>query len=702
MQKNLVIVESPAKAKTIGKFLGKNYKVKASVGHVRDLPKSSLGIDTDNNFEPKYITIRGKGPVIKELKSEAKKADKIFLATDPDREGEAISWHLAHILGLSEDDLIRIEFNEITKEAVAKAIKKPRPINKDLVDAQQGRRILDRLVGYKISPLLWKKIRKGLSAGRVQSVTVKLICDREKEIENFIPEEYWSIKGIFNSGNDEFEANFYGELDNKKEIKFDLKTKEEVDEILNYLKDKKYNIYEVKTGTKKRNPYPPYTTSTLQQDASKRLGFSTKKTMMIAQQLYEGIDVKKEGTVGLITYIRTDSMRISEEAIKSANGFICDNYGKEYSTGGRVYKNKKSGEVQDAHEGIRPTSIVRVPDNIKESLTKDQYKLYKLIWERFVASQMSSAVYETITVKILSGKYIFRASGSKLKFDGFMKIYDSGDKNENELNISSINEGMEVKLKKLEPNQHFTQPPAQYSEATLIKTLEDLGIGRPSTYSPTISTILSREYVTLENKYFKPTELGILVTELLEEYFKDIVNKEFTAAMEDRLDDVADGKYSWVKVVDEFYSDFSKVLKIAEEEIEKIEIKEEVTDVICEKCGRNMVIKYGRYGKFLACPGYPECKNTKPILQELNVNCPLCGGKVVERKSKKGRRFYGCSNYPKCNFVSWDEPIEEKCPKCGSMLVKKGSRNNITIKCTEKTCDYERKEEKPKNKKINR
>ncbi|WP_077367430.1 type I DNA topoisomerase [Anaerosalibacter sp. Marseille-P3206] len=699
MQKNLVIVESPAKAKTIGKFLGKNYKVKASVGHVRDLPKSSLGIDIDNNFEPKYITIRGKGPVIKELKSEAKKADKIFLATDPDREGEAISWHLAHILELSEDDLIRIEFNEITKEAVAKAIKKPRPINKDLVDAQQGRRILDRLVGYKISPLLWRKIRKGLSAGRVQSVTVKLICDREKEIENFIPEEYWSIKGIFNSGNDEFEANFYGELDNKKEIKIDLKTKEEVDEILNYLKDKKYNIHEVKTGTKKRNPYPPYTTSTLQQDASKRLGFSTKKTMMIAQQLYEGIDLKKEGTVGLITYIRTDSMRISEDAIKSTNDFIYSNYGKEYSTGGRVYKNKKGGEVQDAHEAIRPTSIVRIPDNIKESLTKDQYKLYKLIWERFVASQMSPAIYETITVKILSGKYLFRASGSKMKFDGFMKLYDSGDKNENELNISSINEGAEVKLKKLEPNQHFTQPPAQYSEATLIKTLEDLGIGRPSTYAPTISTILSREYVILQNKYFKPTELGILVTELLEEYFKDIVDKEFTAAMEDRLDDVADGKYSWVKVVDEFYSDFSKVLKIAEEEIEKIEIKEEVTDVLCEKCGRNMVVKYGRYGKFLACPGYPECKNTKPILQELNVNCPLCGGKVVERKSKKGRRFYGCSNYPKCNFVSWDEPIEEKCPKCGNMLVRKGTRNNITIKCTEKTCDYERKEDKTKKQK---
>lgn len=700
MQKNLVIVESPAKAKTIGKFLGKNYKVKASVGHVRDLPKSSLGIDIDNNYKPKYITIRGKGPVIKELKSEAKKADKILLATDPDREGEAISWHLAHILGLGEDEPIRIEFNEITKEAVSKAIKAPRSINKDLVDAQQGRRILDRLVGYKISPLLWKKIRKGLSAGRVQSVTVKLICDREREIENFTPEEYWSIKGIFENKNEKLEANFYGELENDKEVKIDLKNKKEVDEILNYLKDKKYYIHEIKKGTKRRNPYPPYTTSTLQQDASKRLGFSTKKTMMIAQQLYEGIDVKKEGTVGLITYIRTDSMRISEEAIKQANDFIIDNYGKEYSAGGRVFKNKKKGEIQDAHEAIRPTSVKRIPDNIKESLTKDQYKLYNLIWERFIASQMKPAIYETISCKILSGKYIFRASGSKLKFDGFMKIYNSGDKDENELNISSLKEGEEIKLNALEPNQHFTQPPAPYSEATLIKYLEELGIGRPSTYSPTISTILSREYVILENKYLRPTELGFLVTELLEEYFKDIVNKEFTAAMEERLDDVAEGKTTWENVVNEFYADFSKVLKIAEDEIEKIEIEEEVTDVICEKCGRNMVVKYGRYGKFLACPAYPECKNTKPILQELNVSCPVCGGTIVERKSKKGRRFYGCSNYPDCNFVSWDEPIEERCPKCGNLLVKKGSRRNTKIKCTNKTCDYEKKEEKKQ--KINK
>lgn len=694
MQKNLVIVESPAKAKTIGKFLGKNYKVVASVGHVRDLPKSSLGIDVENNYKPKYITIRGKGPVIKELKSEAKKANKVYLATDPDREGEAISWHLSYILGLEEDELIRIEFNEITKEAVSNAIKKPRAINKDLVEAQQARRILDRLVGYKISPLLWKKIRKGLSAGRVQSIAVKLICDREKEIENFIPEEYWSIKAIFNNENDKFEANFYGQLDGEDEIKMDLKTKNEVDAILTEIENKKYNIYEIKKGSKKRNPYPPYTTSTLQQDASKRLGFSTKKTMMIAQQLYEGIDVKGEGTLGLITYIRTDSIRISKEALKNADDFIVDNFGKKYSSGGRQFKNKKSGEVQDAHEAIRPTSINRIPNEISESLTKDQYKLYKLIWERYVASQMSPALYETMTVKIQCGKYLFRSSGSSLKFDGFLKIYGNIEQDEEELNISLLKEGEEVKLNCLEPNQHFTQPPASYSEATLIKTLEELGIGRPSTYSPTISTILSREYVVLENKYFKPTELGILVTELLEEYFKDVINEEFTAQMEEKLDEVADGKYSWVSLVDDFYTNFSKVLKIAEEEIEKIEIKEEVTDVICEKCGRNMVVKYGRYGKFLACPAYPECKNTKPFLDELDVNCPLCGGTIVERKSKRGRRFYGCSNYPDCKFASWDEPIDEKCPKCGNLLVKKKSRSGAKIKCTNKSCNYERKDSK--------
>lgn len=688
MQKNLVIVESPAKAKTIGKFLGKNYKVKASVGHVRDLPKSSLGIDIENNFEPKYITIRGKGPVIKELKDEAKKANKVYLATDPDREGEAISWHLAYILGLNGESPIRIEFNEITKDAITNSIKKPRPINKDLVDAQQARRVLDRLVGYKISPLLWRKIRKGLSAGRVQSVTVKLICDREKEIEKFIPEEYWTIKAIFEKEGQQFEALFYGKLKDGKELKIELKNKSEVDEIIEKLFNQKYVINEVKKGNKKRNPYPPYTTSTLQQDASKRLGFSTKKTMMVAQQLYEGIDIKGEGSLGLITYIRTDSTRISEEAQKEANKYIEESYGKEYAIGGRKFKSKGNKEVQDAHEGIRPTSVFRKPDHIKESLTLDQYKLYKLIWERFIASQMAVAVYETLTVKILCNNYIFRATGSKLIFDGFLKVYNVSDEDEKDIDMPSLMEDENIDLYKINPNQHFTQPPPRYTEASLIKSLEELGIGRPSTYSPTITTILNREYVMIENKYFKPTELGILVNELLEEYFEDIVNKEFTAEMEDKLDEVAEGGYSWKKVVSEFYTGFNAFLQKAEKEIDKIKIEEEVTDVICDKCGRNMVVKYGRYGKFLACPGYPECKNTKPLVQELKVKCPLCGNKIVERKSKKGRKFYGCSNYPNCNFLSWDKPIEEKCPKCGGILVEKKNKDGKNIKCINKDCGY--------------
>ena len=695
MQKNLVIVESPAKAKTIGKFLGKNYKVKASVGHIRDLPKSTLGIDIENDFEPKYITIRGKGPVIKELKSEAKKSDKIYLATDPDREGEAISWHLAHILGLEEEKPVRIEFNEITKDAVSEAIENPRPINRDLVDAQQARRVLDRLVGYKISPLLWRKIRRGLSAGRVQSVAVKLVCDREKEIEDFIPEEYWSIKGIFEKNKRKFEADFYGEMKGNKEIKIDLKSEKDVKKVIKDLDKGKYHVHEVKKGTKRRNPYPPYTTSTLQQDASKRLRFSAKKTMAIAQQLYEGIDIKGEGTVGLITYIRTDSTRISQEAMDTASDFIIRNYGKEYSVKRKNIKKKKSSDTQDAHEAIRATSVNRKPEDIKNSLTPDQYKLYKLIWERFIASQMSVAIYETLSIKILSGKYIFRASGSKLKFDGFMKVYSVLGK-DNTIDMPTLKKGEEIKLQKLKPNQHFTQPPARYTEASLIKTLEELGIGRPSTYSPTISTILNREYVVIENRSFEPTELGLLVTELLEEYFKNIINEEFTANMEEDLDRVADGKSPWKKVIKDFYSEFHKVLEVAEEEIEKIEIKDEETDVICEKCGRNMVVKYGRYGKFLACPGYPECKNTKPFLEELGVDCPRCGGKVVERRTKKGRRFYGCSNYPKCNFMSWDEPISEKCPKCEDILVKRKNKNSAIIKCMNKSCDYKKVEKNNK------
>lgn len=695
MQKNLVIVESPAKAKTISKFLGKKFKVKASVGHVRDLPKSSLGIDIDNNFTPKYITIRGKGQVVQELKKEAKKSEKVYLATDPDREGEAISWHLAQLLGLNEDDPIRIEFNEITKEAIQKAIKKPRAIDKRLVDAQQARRVLDRLVGYKISPLLWRKIKKGLSAGRVQSVAVKLICDREKEIENFVPEEYWTIKAIMEKNDDLFEASFYGIIKDGKEEKVDLPNKDRVDEILNSIAKDSFVVDEVKKGSKKRNPNPPYITSTLQQDASKKLGFSSKKTMTIAQQLYEGIEIKGEGVVGLITYIRTDSTRISTEAMNMAKSFIIENFGKEYSNGGKNYSNMKK-EAQDAHECIRPTSVLRKPSDIKESLTKDQYLLYDLIWKRFLSSQMSPAIYDTLSVKLVSNNYLFRANGSTLKFDGFMKVYgnDKEDEKDKESEIPVLVEGEIIKASKIIPEQHFTQPPSRYTEASLIKTLEELGIGRPSTYSPIITTILNRNYVTLKNKSFHPTELGILVNDLLEEYFNDIVDVKFTADLEEKLDKIAEGDFSWQSVVENFYDHFEKVLKKAEEEITEIKIEDEVTDEICEKCGRKMVIKHGRYGKFLACPGYPECKNTKPIQDKIGVKCPNCGGDIIRLKSGKGKIFFGCSNYPKCNFMTWDEPIYEKCPNCGSIMVKKNTKKGLTIKCLNEGCGYSRVEKK--------
>ncbi|MEY8415741.1 type I DNA topoisomerase [Tissierella praeacuta] len=688
MQKNLVIVESPAKAKTIERFLGRNYKVVASIGHIRDLPKSSLGIDIEKQFEPKYITIRGKGPVIKDLKDEAKKSNKIFLATDPDREGEAISWHLAHILGIEENQKVRVEFNEITKESITSAIKKPRAIDLNLVDAQQARRILDRLVGYKISPLLWRKIRKGLSAGRVQSVVVKLICDRENEIQKFIPAEYWSIKVNLEKDKEKFEASFYGENINGKEKKVELKNKLDVDNILGKINKDNFVVKNVKKGTKKRNPYPPYTTSTLQQDASKKLGFTTKKTMIIAQQLYEGIDIKGEGSVGLITYMRTDSTRISKEAIEMANLFIKDNYGEKYTDGGRDYNNKSKKDSQDAHEGIRPTSITKIPNLIKDSLTQDQFKLYKMIWERFVGSQMTPAIYNTISVTIESNNILFKSSGSKLIFDGFLKVYTTIDEEEKDIGIPLLNIDDKLILNDIIPNQHFTQPPPRYTEASLIKTLEELGIGRPSTFSPTISTILAREYVVLDKKSFMPTELGVLVNDLLIEYFKDIVNEEFTAELEESLDEIAEGELHWVKVVENFYKDFELFLKKAEEEIKEIEIKDEVSDEICEKCGRNMVIKHGRFGKFLACPGYPECKNTKAIVDELNVKCPQCNGNIVKRKSKKGRVFYGCSNYPECNFVSWDEPVEEKCPQCGGIMVEKRNKKESIVKCMDKECGY--------------
>lgn len=689
MAQSLVIVESPAKAKTIGKILGKNFKIKASMGHVRDLPKSQIGVDIDNNYVPKYITIRGKGKLIDELKKEAKKSDKVFLATDPDREGEAISWHLATILGLEDKEKCRIEFHEITKKAIVEAINKPRTINKNLVDAQQARRVLDRLVGYEISPILWKKIKWGLSAGRVQSVAVRLICDREKEIKDFIPKEYWSLTAKFKNGNKTFEAKFYG---NNKE-KISLENKKQVDEIIEKIKDKKFIVTDIKKQERKKNPLPPFITSTLQQEAYKKLNFSTKKTMSIAQQLYEGIDIKNEGTVGLITYMRTDSVRVSTEAQESAIKYISKKYGKNFVPSvKKSYKTKAN--AQDAHEAIRPTTIEREPDSIKDSLTNDQYKLYNLIWSRFIASQMSEAVYDTVTVDINADDYLFKATGSTLKFPGFLSVYNTDEDQEEENKIPEFEIGQALNLKSLEPLQHFTQPPARYTEATLVKALEENGIGRPSTYAPIISTILERGYVIKEKKSLLPTELGIVVTELLKEYFKEIVDIEFTAQMENKLDEIEEGKEFWVKIVDEFYRPLRKQIESAEEQIGKLEVEEqvEITDVICEKCGRNMVIKKGKFGKFLACPGYPECKNTKPLLEEIDVPCPLCGSKVIIRKSKKGRIFYGCSKYPECNFVSWYKPTNEKCPNCGNILYEKNLKNQKQLVCLNDNCKYKKTE----------
>ncbi len=689
MTKSLVIVESPAKAKTIGKFLGKNYKVVASVGHVRDLPKSKMGIDIENRFEPHYITIRGKGSIIQELKKEGKKAKKILLATDPDREGEAISWHLAHILSVDETEKCRIEFNEITETAIKNAVKKPRVIDKSLVDAQQARRVLDRLVGYSISPLLWRKIRKGLSAGRVQSVATKLICDREKEIGKFVPQEYWSILATLtdNDNQEAFEAKFYGNVEGKLE----LNNATEVDKVLNKIDKQPYVVTDVKQREKKRNPYPPFITSSLQQEAANRLGYSTKKTMMIAQQLYEGIDVEGEGSVGLVTYIRTDSIRISEEAKKATKEYILQHFSEDYlSKEQKEFKSSK--EAQDAHEAIRPTSIEREPDRIKGSLSKEQYQLYKLIWERFLASQMSAAVYDTYSVEIKNSDYIFKASGSKLTFDGFLKVYTYASVSDNK--IPAVTTGQILLQQQILPKQHFTQPPPRFTEATLVKELEEKGIGRPSTYAPIISTILSRGYVEKESKAFKPTELGLIVNDLLEEYFKDIVDEYFTAELEKQLDQVEEEKLDWIKVIDDFYTSFAPSLQHAEEEIEKIELIEEVTDEICEECTKNMVIKYGKFGKFLACSGYPECQHTRPLVHKVGVACPKCDGDLLERRSKKGRLFYGCGSFPKCNFMLWNKPINEKCPECASLLAEKNTKKGSFIQCTNKECKYKREVEK--------
>ncbi|MEN8699448.1 type I DNA topoisomerase [Bacillus infantis] len=685
----LVIVESPAKAKTIERYLGKKYKVRASMGHIRDLPKSQMGVDVENRFEPKYITIRGKGPVLKELKTAAKKAKKIYLAADPDREGEAIAWHLAHSLDMDVHSDCRVVFNEITKDAIKESFKTPRPINMDLVDAQQARRILDRLVGYNISPLLWKKVKKGLSAGRVQSVAVRLIIDREKEIKEFVPEEYWSIDGEFLKGKSVFEASFYSAQGKKT----DLKSEQDVKEILGMMKGNKFTVASVSKKERKRNPAAPFTTSSLQQEAARKLNFRAKKTMMLAQQLYEGIDLGSEGTVGLITYMRTDSTRISEIAQTEAAGYITESYGKDYLPGEKKKETKKSN-AQDAHEAIRPTSTLREPAGLKEFLSRDQLRLYKLIWERFVASQMASAIMDTMSVDLKNGEVVFRATGSKVKFPGFMKVYVEGSDDqaeEKDKMLPDLKEGDEVLKKDIEPKQHFTQPPPRYTEARLVKTLEELGIGRPSTFAPTLDTIQKRGYVALDNKRFIPTELGEIVLELILEFFPEILDVEFTAKMEQDLDDVEDGKENWKSIIEEFYKDFEKHLAIAEKEMQEVEIKDEPAGEDCENCGHEMVFKMGRYGKFMACSNFPECRNTKAIVKEIGVKCPNCKeGNIIERKSKKRRIFYGCDRFPECEFISWDKPLARQCPKCDNVLVEKKLKKGVQVQCIE--CDY--KEEK--------
>ncbi len=689
MAKKLVVVESPAKAKTIKKYLGRGYTVEASMGHIRDLPKSQLGVNVEDNFEPKYITIRGKGELLAKLRKAAKTSDKVYLATDPDREGEAISWHLSHLLGIKENEPCRIEFNEITKDAVKNAIKNPRPINQNLVDAQQARRILDRLVGYKISPLLWRKVRKDLSAGRVQSVASKIICEREREIEAFKPEEYWNLKGIFISSKNK--QSFEAQLHSKGKKKIDLKSKQEVDQVLAAIKGEDYTVTKVQKGSRKRSAPPPFTTSTMQQEASRKLGFTTKKTMMLAQQLYEGVDVKGEGSVGLITYMRTDSTRVSDQALAEVRTIIQEKFGKDYvPSKANIFRSKKGS--QDAHEAIRPTSVRYSPKDLQSSLKRDQLRLYTLIYNRFMASQMKPALYETLTVNISAGEYIFRASGSRKVFPGYTALYMEGNdegKEEKDIMLPDLEEGEKLELKEYKSEQKFTQPPARYTEASLVRALEDMGIGRPSTYAPTISTIISRGYVVRDARILYPTDLGFIVNDLMDKYFPKIMEYKFTAAMEEKLDKIEEGEVNWRDLLNEFYPSFADYLSHAEQDIAKIEIKDEESDVVCEKCGANMVIKTGRYGKFLACPNFPKCRNTKPIVEEINIPCPKCSAQIVVRKSKRGRKFYGCSNYPECDFVSWDMPIKDPCPKCGALMTEKSSRaNGKTVQCTNKECGY--------------
>lgn len=685
MAKYLVIVESPAKVKTIKKFLGKNYEVVASNGHVRDLPKSQMGIDVEHDYEPKYITIRGKGDILAKLRKEVKKADKVYLATDPDREGEAISWHLSQALKLDGKNVRRISFNEITQNAVKASLKQPRDIDMNLVNAQQTRRILDRIVGYKISPLLWAKVKRGLSAGRVQSVALRIICDREDEINAFIPEEYWTLDAKLKADGEKkpLTAKFHGDENGKLAIT----CREEADRIMDEIRGERFEVLEVKKGERVKKAPLPFTTSTLQQEASKTLNFPISKTMRIAQQLYEGVDVKGQGTVGLITYLRTDSVRISDEADADARAYIAQNYGEEFVATQTVTQ-KGGAKIQDAHEAIRPSDIARTPAVVKESLSRDQFRLYQLIWKRFAASRMASAVYETTNVKIGAGKYRFGVAASKVSFEGFMSVYTSEDdeKDTNNVLLKGIDEDTKLTLDTFDEKQHFTQPPAHYTEASLVKTLEELGIGRPSTYSPTITTLLGRRYIVREAKNLYVTELGEVVNQIMKESFPSIVDEHFTANMESLLDSIGEGAVNWKTVVRNFYPDLEAAVEVAEKELQKVKIEDEVTDVVCDQCGRNMVVKYGPHGKFLACPGFPECRNTKPYLEKIGVPCPKCGKDVVLRKTKKGRKYFGCENNPECDFMSWSRPVAEKCPKCGGYMVVKGNK----IACADAGCGYTR------------
>ncbi len=689
MAKYLVIVESPAKVKTIKKFLGKNYDVEASNGHVRDLPKSQLGIDVEHDYEPKYITIRGKGDILANLRKAVKKADKVYLATDPDREGEAISWHLSKALKLEDKKVYRISFNEITKNAVKTSLKQAREIDMNLVDAQQARRMLDRMVGYRISPLLWAKVKRGLSAGRVQSVALRIICDREDEINAFIPQEYWTLDAQLAVPGEKkrLVAKFYGDENGK----VDIGSREELDTILKNLEQETYEVLDVKRGNRVKKAPFPFTTSTLQQEAAKRLNFSTQKTMRLAQQLYEGVDVKGQGTVGIITYLRTDSVRVSEEADASAREYIKSSYGEKYVA--REEQNKKSGgKIQDAHEAIRPSDITRTPAAIKESLSRDHFRLYQFIWNRFTASRMSNAEYETISINIKAGRYRFHVSASKIAFEGFLSVYSSDDdeKGENNLLLKAIDTDTKLNLKQLEEKQHFTQPPAHFTEASLVKALEELGIGRPSTYAPTITTLLGRRYITKENKNLYVTELGEVVNDIMTEAFPAIVDQQFTANMESLLDKVAEGAVGWKAVVSNFYPDLEDAVQLAETELEKVKIEDEVTDVVCDQCGRNMVVKYGPHGRFLACPGFPDCRNTKPYLEKIGVECPKCGKEIVMKKTKKGRKYYGCEANPDCEFMSWQKPSREACPSCGGYMVEKGNK----LVCADPQCGFVKERQK--------